>query len=134
MKTLNPYLNFAGNCEEALNFYQQCFNGKIETMKSFSEAGMDVPENWKDKICHAEFRVEDIYFMASDGMDPTPIKPNNAVTLSINFTDLNEQETIFNALAEGGNIIMPLKDTFWNARFGMLADKFGVNWMFNCDL
>jgi PhnB protein len=71
--------------------------------------------------------------MASDAMGH-PVKTGTNVTLNVNFESVSDQEKIFNKLSKGGNITMPLQDTFWGARFGMLTDKFGINWMFNCEL
>lgn len=133
MKSLNVYLFFGGRCEEALNFYKECMDGEITSLQRFGDAPMEVGEHEKDKVMHAEFRSEDIYFMASDGMEEQEVEQGNTVTLSINLDDEAEQEKMFRKLAEGGKVTMELQDTFWGARFGQLTDKFGINWMLNCD-
>ena len=132
MKTLNVYLTFNGNCEEAINFYRNILGGEIITRQTFGEAPMPSEENWKNKIMHVHYKSENIELMASDSMPNQPVKSGENITLNISLTDENEQTRIFNALAEGGTITMPLADQFWGARFGMLTDKFGFHWMLNC--
>jgi len=132
MKNLGFYLTFPGNCEEALNFYKECLKGEIKNLQRFETAPMPVPDNYKKKIINAEFKAEGVFFMASDGMADQPPVIGNNISLSFNITDLKEQEELFNKLSKGGKITMPLQDTFWGARFGMLTDKFGINWMLNC--
>jgi PhnB protein len=134
MKNLNVYLNFPGNCEEALHFYQGCFGGEILSMKRFGDSPMESPEAHKQRIMHAEFKAEGIYFMASDTMPDDESTGGNVVQLSINLTDATEQEQLFKRLSEGGTVLMPLQDTFWGAAFGMLTDKFGIRWMLNRNL
>lgn len=141
---LVPYLNFAGNCKEALGLYSDALNGKIEYHMLYSEQQdicKNLPANWHNKIMHAVFRAGEIFFMASDIMEGDNgscgvnklVPEGSPVALSLNFDDENKQTEVFNKLAHGGNIIMPLQDTFWGARFGMLTDKFGIRWMFNYD-
>lgn len=134
MKTLNPYLNFSGRCQEALDFYTQAFNGKVVMRQTFGQAPNAVAGINPSHIMHAEFQAEGIYFMATDGMSPEPPSSSNLVTLNIGFTELDEQSKVFNALQNGGEEIMPLNDTFWGARFGIVKDPFGIHWMLNCQL
>ena len=133
MKQLGIYLTFSGNCKDALNFYKNCLNGEIVSMQSFGESPMKVDEKDKNLIMHSEFRSDEIKFMASDSMPGHDVKPGNNISLSVNLTDEKEQTEIFQKLSEGGKVTMPLEDTFWNARFGMLTDKYGINWMLNCE-
>lgn len=130
MKSLQVYLFFAGNCEQALNFYKDCLNGEILTIQRFKESPMEVPEDQKNNVLYAEFKAENVYFMASDGLQPAA-EPTGNVSLNINFTDENEQKAIFEKLSAGGKVTMPLQDTFWNSKYGMLTDKFGIHWMLN---
>lgn len=133
--TLTPYITFDGNCEEALNFYVKAFNGEIKDLMRFEGSPAEQFTKDKQKVLHSHFAAKGILFMASDSGDGgLPLAKNGMVHLSINFDDLAEEEKVFHALSEGGKVTMPLQDTFWGARFGMLTDKFGVNWMFNCDL
>jgi len=95
---------------------------------------MEVPESVKGKVMHARLKFGDNELYMSDNFDPSSIKQGNNVSLSLQPTDLAEAETVFNNLSAGGNVIMPLQDTFWGARFGMFTDKFGMQWMINCEL
>lgn len=133
MKSLSPYLNFPGNCEEAMNFYVEAIGGKIEFLQRFGESPMDVPEEAKQKIMHASFRADNMFFMASDCMPNDPINFGNSVTLCLSLSDEDEQTRVFENLSAGGKVTMPLNNTFWGARFGMLTDKFGINWMLSCE-
>lgn len=134
MKKLNVYLTFPGTCEAALQFYKNCLGGEILSLQRFGDSPTDSAEEHKNRIMHAEFKSEDIYFMASDSMPEHPTTAGNMIQMSLNLDDAKEQETIFNKLAEGGQVLMPLQDTFWNASFGMLMDQFGVHWMLNREL
>lgn len=134
MKNLNVYLTFSGTCKDALALYKEALGGEIVSLQTFGEAPTpNIPDDQKNNVMHAEFRAGDIYFMASDSMPEQPVILGNAVTLSIGLDSLEEQESIFSKLSDGGAVTMPLQDTFWGARFGMLTDKFGINWMLNCD-
>src|SRR5690606_15487925 len=98
------------------------------------EAPGEYKEELKNLILHGAMRAGDLLIMASDAEDANDATVRgNSLHLSLNFTDVAIQESVFNALAEGGKISMPLDDTFWGARFGMLVDKFGIHWMFNFD-
>jgi len=132
MKTLIPYLTFAGNCREAFEFYKEVLKGEITSIQTFGEAKANMGEQFNHYIIHAEFRAENVYFMASDGMPGFVANPGNNVSLDIDLTDLNEQARIFEALSKGGKVDMPLQDTFWGAKYGMLTDRYGIHWMLNC--
>lgn len=133
MEAIIPYLNFNGNAAEALQFYAKALNGKIVQSSTFADANMAQDESMKDKILHAVFEAGDLTFMVSDCPPGVSVNSGNQVSLSLNFNDLGTIERTFTALADGGNITMPMQDTFWGARFGMTTDKFGVHWMFNHD-
>jgi PhnB protein len=135
MKQLNVYLTFSdGKCKEALEFYKTALNGEIHSMQTFGEAPNDTPKEHKDLVMHAEFKAENIFFMASDSTPDRPVQIGNNLSLSINLTNKDEQTRLFDALSEGGKVTMPLNETFWGARFGMVTDKYGINWMTNMDL
>ncbi len=133
MKNLSVYLHFSGDCREALEFYKEALGGEIKSIQTYGEANMAKEEAQQDKILHAEFQAEDIFLMAADGMHGQTVSNGNNISLSINLNSEEEQSKIFNKLAEGGQVTMPLEDTFWGARFGMLTDRFGTNWMLNCN-
>ena len=88
----------------------------------------------KQRVMHSHFEAGPVKFMASDSPTTGPSAQGGQVHLSLHFTDGAKQEKVFKALSDGGTVTMPLQDTFWGARFGMLTDKYGVNWMFNYDL
>lgn len=131
---LQPYLTFNGTCEDALNFYKAVFNGEIIDISRFGETPMEFGEEDKNRVMNAIFKAGDIAFMASDTMPGQGTPTNGNITMALVTTDLEATDRTFAALAEDGTITMPLDNTFWNARFGMLIDKFGIEWMINCDL
>lgn len=133
MNSLVPYLMFPGTCEEALNFYKDAFGGEIESINRFEGSPIEVADDYKNKIMHSTFRAGDLLFMASDGMQDNPPAPGSNFALNINFSSEDDQEKVFNKFSEGGNVIMPLQDTFWGAKFGMLTDKYGISWMFHVE-
>ena len=129
---LTPYLMFNGNCETALNFYAQTLGGEIKHLSRFEGSPAESMSADKQKVMHATFEGNGFSFMASDGAREVVDNVGN-IHLSLNFRDAHAMENVFNAMSEGGKISMPLQDTFWGAKFGMLTDKFGINWMFNCE-
>ena len=133
MEAIVPYLNFNGNAAEALAFYAKAFDGKTLYQQSFGESPMESPDEYKDKVMHATFQAGDLTFMVSDGMPDQPVSGGTNLSLSLSFKSVSGIDKTFAALSEGANITMPLQDTFWGAKFGMLTDKFGINWMFNHD-
>jgi PhnB protein len=131
---LTPYIMFNGECEKALKFYEKALGGEIKSLMHFEGTPGEEMATDKNQVMHAIFEASGLSFMASDSGQTGGQKPTGGnVHLSLNFNDTGEQEKVFNNLADGGNVTMPLQDTFWGARFGMLTDQFGVNWMFNCD-
>ena len=130
---LNPNLTFNGQCEAAFKFYAECFGGKIDTMLTYERmpAEYPVPAEWRKKILHVSMTVGDEVLMGADAMPNHYQKPQGfSVTLGIQ--DQTEAERIFKALAENGTVQMPLQETFWAVRFGMVVDRFGIPWMINC--
>ena len=86
-----------------------------------------------DKVMHATLKVGDTHIMAADNMSPDPFAVGGNIALSVGTNDAGDAERMFNALAEGGRVTMPIAETFWAERFGMLTDKFGIDWMVNCE-
>lgn len=131
---MNPYLTFNGQCEAAFKFYEKCLGGKIEAMLPHkgTPAEAHTPPEWRDKIIHARLNVNGEVLMGSDA-PPDHYKEPKGFSVSLQLKDPAESERIFNALAEGGKVGMPLQQTFWATRFGMLVDRFGIPWMINCD-
>ena len=130
---LYPYLSFNGNCEEALNFYKDCLNGEIIQLGRYGESPMNSPEELKDKIIHGRLKFGEALVMASDVMGERAINNGDSISLSVECENIEQLDEVFSKMSEGGKITMPLQDQFWGARFGMLTDKFGIHWMFNCE-
>ncbi len=131
---LTPYLHFAGNAAEALDFYAAAFGGEVTMRSTYGDSPMPTDEDWKDKLMHARLVFGDNMIMLSDSFKgQLPLKTGN-VQLSLEISDAAKIDTIFNAMAEGGTVTMPLQEQFWGAKFGMLLDKFGISWMFNHEL
>ena len=127
MKGLQPYLNFDGTTRAAMTFYQQCLGGQLE-MQTFAEGH----QGDSDGVMHARLATGPLVIMASDRMKEHPFVQGTNVYLNIDCESVEEIDRLFGALGAGGTVSMPLQDTFWGARFGMLTDPFGINWMFNC--
>jgi PhnB protein len=131
---LNPYLNFAGNAEEALNFYKDALGGEIAMISRYGESPMPSDDDYKQKIMHARLQFgDDNVIMISDTMKGHNVSTNGNIQLSIGLYDEEKTKIIFDKLSAGGKVTMPLAKQFWGATFGMLQDKFGVSWMLNCE-
>lgn len=131
---LNAYLNFSGQCEAAFKFYERCLGGKIVAMMTFDETPMAdrMPADWRKKIVHARLTVGDQVLMGSDA-PPDHFEEPKGFSVSIGVTEPAEADRIFKALAENGDVQMPIQETFWAHRFGMVVDQFGTPWMINCE-
>ncbi|MEO7523952.1 MAG: glyoxalase/bleomycin resistance/extradiol dioxygenase family protein [Ferruginibacter sp.] len=133
MEAIIPYLLFNGDAADAMAFYAKALKGKVLFKQTFGESPMPSAEEMKDKIMHATFQAGQLTLMVSDCPPDRAAINGNSVSLSLNFLDIVTINETFAALSEGANVTMELQDTFWGARFGMLIDKFGINWMFNHD-
>ncbi len=131
---ISPYLGFDGRCEAALQFYAKCFGGRILTKVTYAETHMadQVPAEWRTKIIHARLKIGDIVLMGTDPIPDRYVAPKG-FSLSLIVDSPAEAERIFSRLAENGTVGMPLQETFWATRFGMLVDQFGIQWMVNCE-
>jgi PhnB protein len=131
---LNPYLVFNGQCEEAFKFYEKVLGGKITGLMTHGNSPMasQVAPEWRAKIMHAHMTVGDYVLMGSDA-PPQHFQKPQGFSVSIVVKTAEEAERIFAALSEKASIVMPLQQTFWSPRFGMLTDRFGIPWMVNCD-
>ncbi|TWU29275.1 VOC family protein [Bythopirellula polymerisocia] len=129
---VQPYLFFGGRCEEALDYYTKALGAKVEMMMRFNESPEPappgaVPPGFENKVMHATFQIGDSIVMASDGCDEG--STFSGFSLSLSAASAAEADRVFAALAEGGKVGMPLGETFWSPRFGMLTDQFGIGWM-----
>ena len=131
---LYPHLTFDGQCEAAFKFYQEWLHGKITLMMTYENTPMDLqtPPDWQKKISHATFALAEFMFSGSDALPGQYQKPQG-FSLQLNLSDPVEAERIFKALAENGTVQMPLQETFWALRFGVLVDQFGIPWLINCE-
>lgn len=143
MASVNIYLNFDGNCEEAFGFYRSIFGGEFSYIGRYGDMpeqeGMpSITDENKNKIMHVDLPIsKETVLMGCDFVGPhenSPLVKGNNFSISVNAESKAEADRIYLALSEGGNTIMPMADTFWNAYFGMLTDKFGINWMVNVNL
>lgn len=130
---LIPYLHFAGNSKEVLEFYQHALGGDVVQLGTYGESPMPSDEDYKDKVMHARFIFDGNMIMVSDVFKGQTISTDGNIQLSVDVEDEDKLDSIFNKMSEGGRVTMPLQDQFWGARFGMLQDRFGVSWMFNCE-
>ncbi len=131
---LNSYLYFDGQCEAAFKFYEKCLDGKIEGTFAYegSPIATDVPVDFRKKLMHATLVIGDQTLMGAD-VPPGRYQKPTGFAVSIGLKDVTKAERIFRALSEGATVTMPMQETFWAARFGMLTDQFGIPWMINCE-
>lgn len=140
MATVNVYLTFDGNCEEAFNFYKSVFGKEFSYIGRFG----DMPPSGESKLSEADAKrimhvslpiSNETILMASDTTSEWAgtLKQGNNYSISINTASKEEADALFNGLSAGGKVTMPLANTFWGAYFGMFEDKFGINWMVNYD-
>ena len=142
MTTINIYLTFNGNCEEAFNFYKSVLGGEFSGVNRFGEMppmeGMPpLPESVKNKIMHISLPIsKETNLMGSDSSEifGQVTTFGNNFSVSIHTDSIEEADRLFAGLSEGGKVTMPLEKTFWGAYYGSWTDKFGVNWMVNVDL
>ena len=129
----HPYLNFGGNCREAFSRYQEIFGGELVLMPmSEMPAEVEVPADQGDLIMYAALTFEGHILMASDDPSPT-FGPVQGMFVNYTVGDAAEAERVFEALADGGKVTMPIGETFWSPRFGMCVDRFGTPWMVNAE-
>lgn len=137
MPKLNPYLNFAGNAEEAFGFYRSVFGGEFTTVVRFKDMPMEgvrITKEDEAKIMHIGLPIgPDQVLMASDTLEPLGrmLVPGNNVYISITPETKEEAKRLFEALAAGGTVEMPIADQVWGDYYGSLRDRFGVQWMVN---
>lgn len=139
---ITPYLNFDGNCAEAFAFYAELFGGTILYQGTYAEipasaADMPpIPESAKNRIMHVHLQIKEQALMGSDAMPDADVtcggyQPAQGLWVSIYAADVAEGRRLFDALAQGGQTVMPFAPTFWSTGFGMVKDRFGTPWMVN---
>lgn len=127
---LYTYLNFGGNCREAFEFYVEQLGGVITMITTHGEQpeSNNVPTDWKDAVLHARIEMGDTILLGAD-IPPDLFQPMRSAYLTLMLDGVDEAERIYALLSEGGQIFMPMKETFYAVRFAMLRDRFGTSWM-----
>jgi PhnB protein len=131
---LFTYLNYGGNCGQAFRFYEQHLGGKITMMMTHAEQPdpQNVPPEWRNAILHARMTLGETELLAAD-VPPDRFQPMRSAYLSLSVDTAEEAERIHAVLSDGGQIFMPMEETFFAHRFSMLRDKFGTSWMIICE-
>jgi len=134
IKQLNPYLNFNGTAAQAIKLYESALGAKADNVMRFGDTpGMDAGPEAKDRILHARLHIGGGVLMVSDTPPNRPATLGGNLHVTLDFDDPADLQRKFDALAAGGTVTMAVTDTFWGAKFGMLTDAFGINWMFNTE-
>jgi PhnB protein len=130
---ITPYLSFSGNCDAALKFYEKALGGKITMKMIFGESPMakDMPPEVHNQIMHSRIEIDGKVIMCSDS--PCRYSKPQGFHLTLSIDKPEEADRLFAVLSENGTITMPIEETFWAHRFGMLVDQFGTPWMINCE-
>jgi PhnB protein len=129
------YIHFLdGQAEEALNFYKAVTGGEIIMVSRVGDGPLDVPAHLKNRIMHARLQIGETVLYLSDTFDENKTVKGNNIALSLHVGSPAEVDELFGKLSQDGKAILPPNDAFWGARFSMLQDKFGVNWMVSCEL
>ena len=125
------YLFFNGNCTDALRYYERVFGAKVDMVMTYGQSPdpQHCPPGSENRVMHAHMVLQDRTLMASDTPKGQETPGMNGFSLSMNYPTVEEARRVFDALADGGKVMMPLGKTFWSETFGMLTDKFGVTWM-----
>lgn len=129
---VQPYISFNGNCAEAIKFYTETLGGELLYSERYGDSQMKGmgPD---DSIMHCTIKIGDSHIMACDNPEGQSASSGSNISLAIGSNDPEGATAMFEKMSDGGTVTMPMQQTFWAERFGMLTDKFGVNWMFNCD-
>ena len=127
---LYTYLNYGGNCRQAFDFYAEQLGGKITMLTTHGEQPepQRVPPDWKNAVLHARIEIGDTVLLGAD-IPPDRFQPMRSAYLTLMVDSIDEAERIYALLAEGGEIFMPMAETFFARRFAMLRDRFGTSWM-----
>jgi PhnB protein len=131
---MNPYLSFKGDCEAAFKFYEQHLDAQLGPSFRYGGSPMadDAPADWADKIMHASITVGGQILMGGDVV-PDRYEAPKGFSLSLQIADPDDARRVYDALAGGGTVVMPLEQTFWAVLFGQVIDRFGIPWLVNCE-
>jgi PhnB protein len=130
---VEPHLLFPGTCEEAFDLYAKVLKGEIVFKMTYGDSPEDMrgPKEWHDKLIHATLKLDNTNVSGNDAPPAQYQKPQGS-QMTVQLEDPKEAERVFAELSAGGQVQMPLTETFWAARFGMFTDRFGIPWMINC--
>jgi len=136
MPQLSAYLTFDGTCADAMLFYERVLGGKLEVLMTNAESPVaaEIPAGSAGRIAHARLVLDGGVVMASDSMVGQPYRGMHGFSLSLVYPTVADAQRVFDALAKGGKVPMPLQKTFWAEAFGMLIDRFGTPWMINAEM
>lgn len=135
IQTLNPFLNFAGNANEAMELYKKVLGATVQVVMRWSEMpGQDVPPALADNIMYAKLQIGGAAIELSDMPPNMELAAGDNMQVILHIDDPAELDKLFTALAEGGQVQMPPDNMFWGARYGKLVDRFGINWVFHCQI
>jgi PhnB protein len=130
---LNPYIIFNGTAESAIKLYESALGAKTENISRYGDVpGAKITHT--NLVMHAALHIGEGIVMISDAPPDRPVPVESNVEIALHFSEPDDMTKLFEALAAGGKVKMPIQDTFWGAKFGMLADAYGVSWMFNCTI
>lgn len=135
--SVDVYMNFNGNCREAVEFYAKVFNTEPPQIMTFGDSPPNpeypLPDEAKDLVMHTRLNIDGSNVMFSDVFPGMPFVEGNNITLALVSKNMDEIKTIFSELKEGGKVVMDLQETFWSKLYGQVTDKFGIHWQLNYD-
>ncbi|MEH7389571.1 VOC family protein [Bacillus sp. JJ1503] len=126
-----PYLFFNGNAREALEYYKEVFEGEILNLQTFGDADYPTPPDADNRIMHAQFKKDDLFFMASDSFSDGDVQIGNQISLVLEFDSEDEIQKVYDRLSNKGSVLMELQDTFWGAKYAKVKDAYGIAWDLN---
>jgi PhnB protein len=131
---MSTYLSFKGQCEAAFTFYEQCLGGQLGPLFRYGGSPLadQAPADWQDKVMHGSLTIGTQVLMGGD-VAPDRYEEPKGFSLSLQIKSIADAERVFQELARDGKVVLPLEQTFWAARFGMVVDRFGVPWLINCE-
>ncbi|MFD2180405.1 VOC family protein [Veronia pacifica] len=132
MAAMKPHITFHGLCREALTFYREIWCGDINQLSTYDESPVEFPSHLSGRVMYAEFDCQEISFLASDGVKDSLPQGSGDLAIHVLFSNKKRQSDVFSGLSKEGHIYMPLDDTFWQMRYGIVTDKYGIRWMLSC--
>ena len=128
---VQPYLAFRGDCKNALQFYKSVLGGTIVNEQTYDNVDIDLPNNYRDKLQHAELKGSGFHIMAYDAAPDTPLTNGTNINMSIDLDSKEEAEEVFNQLSNSGKVHTPFQEMSWDACYGRCSDQYNISWMVN---